>query len=236
MPSFFNRQYARPIEAVGHTEKMVGSVILILTLAVVAVFLVHAVTPPHRTLPPNATTPADTPASADSNGLSGTAGAPTSADASAATSFAAREASPDAFPEPGLAGWEAPARVFRYAPDTLHEKINGRAEVYLHYGVVGLTFGTYRHQTNAGRRVDVYWYRMTAPTGARAVYEAEAPPSMPPLDIGERAYRAGGAVFFQRGAHYVQVLPAGLDEASAEAAEHLARQLAERIGQVPTRP
>jgi hypothetical protein len=236
MPTFFDRKYARRIETVGPTEKIVGSVILVLMFGLVAAFVAHAITPAQTPVHVAATATSGLSAGPDSAERSGTAGAATGGGSAVTGSRIAGGTPPCALPDLDLDGWEVPARVFQYGPDTLHEKINGRAEIYLHYGVVGLTFGTYRDRTNAGRQLDVYWYHMTDATGARAVYEAEAPPSMPPLEIGERAYRAGGAVFFQRGVHYVQVLPSSLDEGSAAAAEEVARQMAECIGPAPEDP
>ncbi len=231
MPASLNRGYARRVNAVGITEKVLGLAILVLTAGIVATFIAQTMT----TTDSPAEVDVDTQAA--SEGTPGTMTAhPQPAEGSDASVVAPEVSKPTTgqseytFPDPDLDGWQAPGRVLHYTPGNLHKKINGRAEIYLHYGVTGLTFGTYRHRVEAGHYVDVYWYHMGEPGNALAVYRAESPPDMPPIAIGDRAYRAGSAVFLQSGAHYVQVLPGSLDDVDAAAAERVARRLAEQIG------
>jgi len=133
------------------------------------------------------------------------------------------------FPDPGLEGWQRPGEISRYTPDTLYIKIDGRAGLYLQFHVVGLTFGTYRHQADNTRTIDVYWYDMGQAANALGVYRAEAAPEATPLPFGQQGYQTGGAVFFIKSAAYVQVLPGSTDQADAAAAMEIARRIAELI-------
>ena len=131
------------------------------------------------------------------------------------------------FPGPDLPRWRAPTRAEHFSKDTLYVKIDGRAEAYLEFDVVGLTFGTYIFAGDAARTVDVYWYDMGTPPNALGMYESEEAPRATPVAIGHRAYQVGGAVFFCKGSSYVQVLPSRLDDGqiSLQIAEHLAQRI-----------
>jgi hypothetical protein len=132
------------------------------------------------------------------------------------------------FPDPDLEDWQAPRHADRFAADELYVKIDGRAEAYLRFHVVGLTFGTYVYRRDAGRTIDVYWYDMGTPENAQAMYASEEPPDAAPAPVGRKGYQAGGAVFFCQGSSYVQILPSRLDEADARVALAIAERLAHR--------
>ncbi len=143
------------------------------------------------------------------------------------SAYAATEVRP--FPEIESAGWVAPDEIGRFDADEMYLKIDGRADGYIARGVIGLTFGTYRHESDPGRQVDVYWYELNSPEQARALYESERPPGVVEEPIGWAGYQTGGAVFFSAGREYVQVLPTGLDDRDAKASREIAMALAEDI-------
>lgn len=158
------------------------------------------------------------------------AGAPGAASASAATAQQLSDvAGANPFPDPDVSGWRAPAKVSRFTPDTLYEKINGRAGLYLQYEVAGMTFGTYFHQTQRDQTIDIYWYDMGKPQNALGAYKAEAPADGTPVDLGSQGYTTGGAVFFIKGASYVQILPASEIAETADAAMKIAQKIAGSI-------
>jgi hypothetical protein len=131
------------------------------------------------------------------------------------------------FPDPGVPGWRSPQRLSRYSRENLYVKIDGRAPVYLDSGVVALTFGAYAYGGDPQRTVDVYWYDMGDPANASAVYRAEAPPDATRVGIGDEGYEVGGAVFFRKGAGYVQVLPGDPIDADGLAARAIAQRFAD---------
>jgi hypothetical protein len=151
-------------------------------------------------------------------------------EAPADTYAGADEAEPEnPFPDPGVENWRVPGEVSRYTPDTLYQKINGRADAFLQFHAVGLTFGTYYHGSDSNRFIDVYWYDMGEPVNAFGMYRAEAPPESTTASIGADGYETGGAVFFRKGSSYVQVLPVGLEEDDTGVALKIAERLAARI-------
>ena len=203
MPAFFARQYGRKPEAVSRTEKVLGLVILILTMGIVVAFAVQV------------TTNQDYLFTIDEG------------DYQPRQKTHTRPIETQKFPALNYDDWQPPARADLYTAENLYLKINGRAETYLQHHVVGLTFGTYRYQGEIDRTVDVYWYDMGTPANALSIYRSEEAPGATPVSIGQAAYQVGGAVFFCQGSSYVQIMPAQLND--ADAALKVARHLAERI-------
>ncbi len=76
-------------------------------------------------------------------------------------------------------GWSTPGAV-SYAPDKLWQYNNGAAEKYIAQRLVRMETGSYRQQ--GGPQVVVELYRMAAPKGAEALFEADRPD--PTLDAG----------------------------------------------------
>ncbi|HUU98692.1 MAG TPA: DUF6599 family protein [Phycisphaerae bacterium] len=215
MRTFFARRYMRRIELVGSTEKGLGIFVLLLVAAVVVAFVLQVATDRHYLF------------GVDEQAYE--PGAPEAADTEAETARRSAGQEENPFPDPGLADWRPPSRVDRFTADNLYVKIDGRAEVYLQFHVVGLTFGVYRHEGDGERTVDVYWYDMGTPANALGMYRAEEPPDATPVAIGHAAYQVGGAVFFCKGASYVQVFPRRTDRADAQVSLTIAERLAAQI-------
>ena len=211
MPTLFARRYFRPPGQIGLIEKLLGLLILLLVVGTVAAFVIHVTGHKGQLFSADATV------------------YETATSAVEPVAEAASDQAPNPFPDPGLDSWQAPSQYATYTPDNLYVKINGRADAYLQFGVVTLTFGTYRHQTDSEQTIDVYWYDMGQPQNALGIYRSEAPPELHAVPIGREGYEAGGAVFFHKGGSYVQVLPMSFDEGVAQAARAIAERLAEQI-------
>ena len=207
------RRYARPAEQVSGTEMVLGLSILFLTGGIVTAF-VYEVAADRRDPSQAAAEDSEAPLPNAQSGL-GPSGATKSSIA----------VSP--FPDPGVPGWRSPQRISRYSRENLYVKIDGRAEFYLQSGMVSLTFGAYSSVDDSRRTVDVYWYDMGEPANASAVYRAEAPPDATRVGIGDEGYEVGGAVFFRKGAGYVQVLPGDPVDADGLVARAIAQRFAD---------
>ncbi len=150
----------------------------------------------------------------------------------AAPSASAEDDNP--FPEPDDRNWQRPRQVDRFTAETLYMKINGRADAYLQFSVEGLAFGTYTHRRAADRTIDVYMYAMGGPENAYGIYKTEFAPSGTATDVGQEGYTVDGAVFFHKGAYYVQVLPSAPEDGAA--ARAIAEAIAATIADVDNVP
>jgi hypothetical protein len=128
------------------------------------------------------------------------------------------------------AGWTGPDQVQTFSPETVHQKIDGRDGLYLAYGIVGMTFGTYKYAGNQERYVDVYVYDMGRPFNAFGSYKAEFAEGMPPTKIGRGGYQAERSLFYWKGADYVQLVAGdGVTKEDDPVLRGLAEQIAAAI-------
>ena len=130
------------------------------------------------------------------------------------------------------AGWPRGA-VEDYDVDSLFEKINGKADAYVAFDVVGLTFAGYTKPEDPGIYVDLYVYDMAEPLNAYGIYRTQRSGREKPMTVAEEGCSSGSAFFGRKGRHYVEAVGSG-PEATAEAGALLNTVLAALpAGQAP---
>jgi hypothetical protein len=106
-------------------------------------------------------------------------------------------------------GWPRGA-VESYDRDTLYEKINGKADAYLVYGLAGLRFASYANPADPDEAyVDVYAYDMGTPLDAFGMYRSQRTGRETAADIGDEGVDTGRALFARRGPYYLEVMASG---------------------------
>ncbi len=115
---------------------------------------------------------------------------------------------PSALPLTSPAGWPRGA-VERYEPDALFEKINGKADAYIALDVEDLQFAGYSDPKDPSVFADVYIFDMGAALNAYGIYRAQRSGKETAFEVPEEGSRAGSAVFFRKGSHYVEVVGSG---------------------------
>ena len=133
------------------------------------------------------------------------------------------------FPAIERDAWREATGFREYTPLNLWEKIDGRADLYLQFGMQRMSYGTYRHRTDPSLSVDVYWYEMADSDGAFGIYRAEGGGQVTPIDVGDEGYGSGGTVVFRKGRDYVRVEATGEGESLEAAGPAIARAIAGRI-------
>jgi hypothetical protein len=123
-------------------------------------------------------------------------------------------------------GWARKSMVERYTPTNLYDKINGRSELYMAYGVIGMSFLTFTDTTEPRRFIDIFLYDMGSNLGAFGIYSVERWEGGEPLDIGNQAYRTDRDLFFRKGHYYATILAADDDERTIAAQHAIAEKLA----------
>jgi len=99
----------------------------------------------------------------------------------------------------------------RFDPDTLYEKINGRADLYLSSGFVGLEAQRFSMDPASGTWVEVFVYDMATPENAFSVFSMQRREGARSDDIAPNAYRTENALFLARGNFYLELI--GTDDA-----------------------
>jgi hypothetical protein len=111
----------------------------------------------------------------------------------------------------------------RFDRETLSDKIDGKAELYLSAGFVRLDC---QRLTLAGQPdfwVEVFIYDMGSFENAYAVFSTQRRADATMLDFAEFAYRAANALFFVHGPTYLEMIASGTDDRLRTSMDALAR-------------
>ncbi len=150
-----------------------------------------------------------------------------------ARALAARAPEPAALvplPE-GLRALTPPERFDR---ETLSDKIDGKAELYLAAGFVRLDCQRLAVDGLEEAWIEVFLYEMGSFENAFSVFSAQRRPGAAALDFSEFAYAAENAFFFVHGTRYVELIASGAGEPFTQAMRAIARGLtAERPAAEP---
>jgi len=103
-------------------------------------------------------------------------------------------------------GWKLYDKVMQFTPENLYQQINGRAEYYLAYDVIGMTFAGFDKGTKDSIFIDLSIYDMGTPTNAFGVFAGERPPDVERLKLGRDAYRIGANHYIFQGQYYIQII------------------------------
>ncbi len=108
--------------------------------------------------------------------------------------------------QPGVTGVVPMAPTEFYSPDTLFEKIDGRAPAYLGFNFQQLRCRSFTVTGAEDSYVDVFEYRFDTPINAFGMFALERDPAGQPLDFVTDGYAGGMGFYFRQGVYYVQIL------------------------------
>ena len=116
-----------------------------------------------------------------------------------------------------------------YSPDSLYEKIDGRAPAYIEFHFQQLRSRSFSAPGSVGSYVDVYEYQMNSPVNAFGIFALERDPSGKPLDFAPDGYSGEMGFYFRQGNCYVQVIASDQKPATMELARSISGHLAKSI-------
>ena len=88
----------------------------------------------------------------------------------------------------------------------LSDKINGKAELYLSAGFVGLNSQRFKDINNANLWIEAYLYDMGNGQNAFSVFSAQRREGAAALDLTPYAYRTQNALFLVHGSFYIEII------------------------------
>jgi len=112
-----------------------------------------------------------------------------------------------------------------YDRQTLSDKIDGKAELYLSSGFVKLSARRFARRKDPKNWLELFIFEMSDPTSAFSVYSTQRRKDATPVELGVSAYATEGALFFTNGPQYVEIVSASKDLAEDMVA--LAKNLVE---------
>lgn len=93
-----------------------------------------------------------------------------------------------------------------YDPQTLSDKIDGKAELYLPAGFNRLATRRFFPADDPHRWMELFIYDMGSPAGAFAVFSHQSRENRKPLDLTPDAYRAANGIFLAHGLYYLEII------------------------------
>ena len=90
--------------------------------------------------------------------------------------------------------------------DNLYEKIDGRAESFIQYGVKGMAYAFYHPTGDPSNELQLYIFEMADPLKALGKYGSEKPDEYKTVPIGNEGYTSAGSTLFYAGRFYTQIV------------------------------
>jgi len=126
-------------------------------------------------------------------------------------------------------GLVALSRSETFGPDTLSEKIDGKAELYLSAGFVRLVTQRFAQTGNPQEWLEVSLYDMGSSRNAFAVYSVQRREEGQTVDLGDFAYRTDDALFLVHGEYYLEVIAPAVGKGAPEILPAFGRGLVEKV-------
>lgn len=121
------------------------------------------------------------------------------------------------------AGLRAMGPVESFSPDTLSDKIDGKAELYLSAGFVAMRCQRITSAAAPDAWFEAYIYDMGRPENAFSVYSSQKRTATQEAGIGDYGYRAGNQLCLVHGHYYLELVAADDREPTIQSAGELAR-------------
>ena len=93
-----------------------------------------------------------------------------------------------------------------FDPQSLSDKINGKAELYLSAGFVSLNAQRFKLVKEADIWIEAYVYDMNQGQNAFSVFSAQRREGATPLDLTPHAYRTRNALYLVHGRYYIEII------------------------------
>jgi len=114
-------------------------------------------------------------------------------------------------------GMEPAGPAETFGPDTLADRIDGKADLYLAAGFRSLSCARFRVPGDPARQVERCEYEMGTPRAATQVFLAQKRDGGRPLPSGGYGQAADGGVFLVTGSRYVEMVASDTSEELAKA-------------------
>lgn len=103
-----------------------------------------------------------------------------------------------------------------FGPETLSDKIDGKAELYLPAGFIGLDCQRFSKVDDPKSWVEIFVYDMGTYKQAFSVYSAQRRSEAEPSDLAPMAYKTKNALYWIHGKYYVEAVASVSSEAMLE--------------------
>jgi hypothetical protein len=130
---------------------------------------------------------------------------------------------------PEVVGYTPLAPTQSYGPETLSDKIDGKAELYLAAGFKEMSCRSFGLGAIEGAHVEVLLYDMGSAPNAFAVFSGQRRSGSPSSSLTANAYATTNALFFTQGRFYVEIVADRASAALQSSLESYAKALLAKI-------
>jgi hypothetical protein len=116
-----------------------------------------------------------------------------------------------------------------FDPDTLSDKIDGKAELYLSAGFKEMSCRSFGLGGSGGAHVEVFVYDMGSAPNAYAVFSGQRRSGSPSIALTANAYATANALFFTQGKFYVEIVADRAAETLQKSLEAYAKALLAKL-------
>ena len=134
------------------------------------------------------------------------------------------------------AGWKIEGQPVFYDRETLSDRINGEAELYMPYGFDRLGAARYVSAKIPGTGMDVEIYRMGSLLDAFGMFANYRQKEGQALSVGSESNLSGSQLFLYQGLYFIHIQVTGSDAADPEALAECGRSVAPRLPGTRNRP
>jgi len=103
-----------------------------------------------------------------------------------------------------------------FGPENLSDKINGKAELYLSGGFVGLVSQRFAIEDEPDAWMEAFIYDMGSPRGSYAVYSLQKRFEAKELELGDYGYGTENGLYLVHGRYYLEIVSSVAQERMAE--------------------
>jgi hypothetical protein len=115
-----------------------------------------------------------------------------------------------------------------FGPETLSDKINGKAELYLSAGFVGLQCQRFALKADPNAWMEIYVYDMATLRQAFGVFSMQRRADVTSADLTPFSYRTKNALFYVHGRYYVENIASMASGAMMESMESFAKDFVKK--------
>ncbi len=110
--------------------------------------------------------------------------------------------------------------------NNLYEKIDGRAESFIQFGVKGMAYAFYHPLGDTSNELQLYIFEMSDALKALGKFGSEKPDEFKTVPIGDEGYTTAGSTLFYAGRYYTQIVSTQDDPKFTAFALELAKRVA----------
>jgi len=122
-------------------------------------------------------------------------------------------------------GWQIFDEVKQFTPENLYEQINGRAEFFLAYDMIRMTYVSFVNSDKTTQFINLSIYDMGTPTNAFGVFSTERSQGESSLELGRAGYRSDANYFIWKGQYYIRIISSEATDEFQRIAMDLARKV-----------